>query len=100
MEEESKNLNEISKKLGIDDRKIISKASEYLRLLKVKSNTLNINEYAKIVICLDVAATNANNATFNPVRKYNLLTFLLLIPLYLTTGHSSYIAKISKSKIS
>lgn len=68
MDEENKNLYDISKKLEINDKKVINKASEHLRLLKVRSTTLKINEYAKIVICLDVAATNTNTP-FNPVIK-------------------------------
>lgn len=67
-ETENKNLNDISKKLEITDTKVINKALEHLRLLKVKSSGLQIGEYAKIVICLDVAASNIDS-TFNPVRK-------------------------------
>lgn len=60
-------VKDVSSKLEIDDKKVISKASEHLRLLQVKSNSLQITEYAKIVICLDIAATNTDTA-FNPVR--------------------------------
>lgn len=59
-------LEDISKKLEIDDKKIINKASEHLRLLGVKSGSLQISEYAKNVICLDLAATNSDGA-FNQV---------------------------------
>lgn len=61
-------LNDVSKKLEINDKKVISKASEHLRLLQVKGSSLQLNEYAKIAICLDIAATNTDTV-FNQVRK-------------------------------
>lgn len=55
-------------KLEINDKKVIDKASEHLRLLQIKSNSLQITEYAKTAICLDIASTNTDTA-FNQVRK-------------------------------
>lgn len=61
-------VSDVSKKLEIDDKKVINKASEHLRLLQVKSSSLQITEYAKVVICLDIAASNTDT-TFNQVRN-------------------------------
>ncbi|KAG4071896.1 hypothetical protein HA402_006057 [Bradysia odoriphaga] len=67
-------VEDVSKKLEIDDRKVINKASEHLRLLNIKSSSLQLTEYAKTVICLDIAATNTNSP-FNQETALALLCY-------------------------
>lgn len=53
-------IDQLVQKMGlIDEPKIISKTTELLRLLDLRSTNVNtaINEYAKIVLCIDLAAT-------------------------------------------
>lgn len=69
MEAQNKNVKETSKLIGITNKKVISQAMEYLRLLKIKTNFKTKNEYPRIVICLDISATKANE-TIDFVRMY------------------------------
>lgn len=54
-------LQNVSRKLQINDKKVINKASEHLRLLEVKSSNVKLQEYAKIVICLDIATSHSDD---------------------------------------
>ncbi|KAJ6626123.1 Origin recognition complex subunit 6 [Pseudolycoriella hygida] len=67
-------VKDVSKKLDIDDKKVIDKASEHLRLLQVKNSNLQITEYARIVICLDIAASHTDTA-FNQGAAFQLLGY-------------------------
>ncbi len=72
METQNKNVEDISKRIGITNKKVISQAVEYLRLLKIKTNFKGTkSEYPRIVLCLDISAANANEK-FNFVRFYEI----------------------------
>ncbi|KAJ2941246.1 hypothetical protein O0L34_g3441 [Tuta absoluta] len=59
MAKPSKSLQLMAQKLSLQEEdKVISKAAEFERLLQMKSTTNNITDIAKVVICLDLAATN------------------------------------------
>lgn len=77
MEVQHKSVKEISKTIGINNRNVIKQAMEYLRLLTVKINFTTTNEYARIVMCLDISATNANEA-INFVRALNIRGFFCI----------------------
>lgn len=70
MEAQNKLANEIATIIGITNKQIINRAMEYLRRLKMKTNFKTKNEYPRIVLCLDISATQANE-TIDFVRKIN-----------------------------
>ncbi|XP_026320737.1 origin recognition complex subunit 6 isoform X2 [Hyposmocoma kahamanoa] len=58
----SKTLLLIASKFGLgDEEKILSKAAEFERLLQSKSAASNISDSARVVICLDLAASLFNS---------------------------------------
>ncbi|KAI5638339.1 sodium/hydrogen exchanger family domain-containing protein [Phthorimaea operculella] len=58
MAKPSKSLQMMAQKLSLhEEEKLISKAAEFERLLQMKSTANNITDIAKVVICLDLAAT-------------------------------------------
>lgn len=62
-------VNDIAKLMGITNRKVINQVMEYLRLLKIKTNFRTKNELSRIVICLDISGTKAD-------EKFNVVSTL------------------------
>lgn len=67
MESQNRIVKKISNRIGITNKTVIDQALEYLRLLTIKTSLTSINEYPRIVMCLDISATKANE-TINIVR--------------------------------
>lgn len=71
MEAQIQSVTQISKIIGITNKKVISQAMEYLRLLTIKTDYQTKNELSKIVMCLDISAMKANekiNFVRNPLH--------------------------------
>ncbi|KAE8752490.1 hypothetical protein FOCC_FOCC000612 [Frankliniella occidentalis] len=70
---DSKLVNLMANKLGIDNDNVIKRASEFLRLLQLRVNGSSgvklINDTGRVVICLDVSAKMLGH----PFNKANLL---------------------------
>ncbi|KAJ6649222.1 Origin recognition complex subunit 6 [Pseudolycoriella hygida] len=84
-----KSVTEVSKILGISNKKVINEAIDYLTRLRTKATFKTKNELPRIVICLNISANNANEAInidkalklikYGKVKYCNEKNFLLRI---------------------